>query len=84
MTHKTITVNQYANIEWIATRKEALKRRKELENQGLFPIVAGMKAKTPEMGWLTWHDLYIASLTRDNPPSNIGSPWVVAWNDSEV
>ena len=35
MTHNTITFNQYANIEWIETRKEALKRKRELEKHGI-------------------------------------------------
>ncbi len=82
MTHKTITVNQYANIEWIENRQQALKRKKELEKQGCSPIIAGKKARTNGQGWFTWNDLYAASLFRDNI-SNIGSDWVIAWNDKE-
>lgn len=82
MTHKTITVDQYKNIEWICTRQEALKRKKELEKQGFFPIIAGKNAKTIGQNWFTWNDLYAASIFR-NDISNIGRDWVIAWNNME-
>ena len=79
MTHKTIAEDQYANIEWLETRQQALKRKKQLEKQGHSPIIAGKKART-NGGWFAWNDLYFASLFRDNI-SNIGRDWVIAWNE---
>lgn len=72
--NKALNVNDINNFAWYLTKKDVLKKVKELQEQGIIVYYGGKNAKSKQV----YHDIKIAAIYH-NQWDGSNQPWVVAW-----